>query len=85
MGRIVTPKYVVEVEVSGPYRHTRAPWRREYGRPNAIDLGKYVAKFEASTRPGGANEHIGPTTVLRARIKLNVAGGATVATFEGTI
>jgi len=82
MGRIVTPKYAVRIEVAGPFLMTPAAWRREYGRPNALSLAKYVENFEASTREGGANEHLGPTTVTRAAIKRNVLGGAILATYE---
>lgn len=85
MGRVITPKYAVEIEVSGPYRITPAAWRREYGRAGARDLAKYVAIFEESTHAGGFNEHLGPTTVLSARIKRNVAGGAVVATYAGLV
>jgi hypothetical protein len=81
MGRVVTPKYSLEVEVAGPFRVTPAAWRAEYGRPNCITLAKYVETFEASTRPGGANAHLGPTTVVSARIRRNVPGGAVIAIF----
>jgi hypothetical protein len=87
MGRVVVAKYAVEVEpetkVLGPhYRFTPAVWRcAEYGRPTAANLAAYVAKFEASTAPGGYNEHLTPQKVSFARIKRNVAGGEIVATY----
>jgi hypothetical protein len=78
MGRVVTPKYAVEIEVSGPYRVTPAAWR---GRPTSLRLAQYVEQFERSTQPGGANAHLGPTTVTSARVKQNFQGGAVVATY----
>jgi hypothetical protein len=82
MGRVVTPKYAVEIEVrGGPWIFTPAAWHRSYGRPTVANLAAYVAKFEASTKPGGANDSLGVMVVSAARIKLNVLGGAVVATY----
>ena len=38
------------------------------GKPNAENLKKYVEAFEASTKPGECNGHLGVTKVLAAQI-----------------
>jgi hypothetical protein len=81
VGRIVTPKWKLELRVAGPFVISPFVWRREYGRPTAANLARFVAKFEEGTKPGGPNEHLGVTKVLAAEIKRNVAGGETIARF----
>ena len=78
MGRIVTPKYAVHLTLAGNTQLTDAAWRprAQYGRPGDgrptnRNLARYVEALEASTRPGGVNEQIGPVVVLNAVIYRN--------------
>lgn len=69
-----TPTYTVTLRVPGFY-FTPAAWRVTSrtqipadGRPTEANLARYVDSFEASTRLGGANAHLGATRVARAFI-----------------
>ena len=53
-----------------------------HGTPNAKNLAAYVAKFEASTAPGGVNAHLGVTKVLSAKI-VRQADHEILATYAG--
>jgi hypothetical protein len=55
---------------------------RRDGRPTAANLQKFVESFEASTRPGGVNAHLGATTVTKAMIMLNDGSRKLVAEYE---
>ena len=44
-------------------------------------MAKHVEAFEASTQPGGPNEHLGPTVVFTAYIKDHFTG-ETLATYR---
>lgn len=86
--RDTTPTYVVRI-FDGRYGYTPSAWRvtsktqvRADGRPTADNLKRYVESFEASTRPGGANAHLGETKILRATITRNFPGAQPVATYE---
>lgn len=81
MGRSITPTYRIEFRATGGY-HTPSAWRAEYGRPSAASLARWVESFEASTREGGVNAHLGVTTVWSARI-VRQATGAVVADYAG--
>jgi hypothetical protein len=74
--------YVYELDTPG-YRYSPASWNcRQNGRPTAANLAKHVAGFEASTRPGGCNSHLGATVVTGARIRRNEYRGEVVARYE---
>ena len=82
MARDTATAYVVDISTPG-YRWTPAAWNcRTMGRPTAANLRRHVEGFEASTRPGGVNAHLGATLVTRASIRRNALGGAVVATYE---
>lgn len=71
MGKTVTPKYRVEVEIEDPTRAlTPFAWHTaEYGQPNAANLEAFVARYNRSFQPGGSNEHVGPgCTIIKARL-----------------
>ena len=60
----MTVTYDVKGRVCSP-----CEWRPKYqGRPTAENLARDVATFEASCLPGGCNAHLGPMTVLSAKI-----------------
>jgi hypothetical protein len=52
-----------------------------YGAPTPANLRKYVQRFEASTKPGGANAHLGETRIVLARI-VNQDTNETVAEYK---
>jgi hypothetical protein len=86
MGRSTTPTYVVRIIVPG-FFYTPSPWRVRSqgqipgdGQPTDDNLSAYVRGFEASCEPGGANAHLGPQKVTKARI-VRQATGETVATY----
>lgn len=55
MGKSRTPRYVVEFD----HMTGAVEWNRKYmGAPNAANLEKMVAHYNASLRPGGANDHL---------------------------
>jgi hypothetical protein len=82
MGRITTPTFRVEVLISGWRFAPFGGWdTRTAGRPSERNLEGYVRRFERSTLPGGANEHLGPTEV-RSAVVIRQSTGDTVATFR---
>lgn len=73
MGRSITPTFRIEfreVTAAGrPVHWTSAGWDTKHaGRPSAETLAAHVRGMEASTEPGGVNEHLGATTIGYARI-----------------
>jgi hypothetical protein len=87
MGRITTPKYAVEFfevhTASGPTHWTPMGWNsKQAGRPTPANLAKFIDGYEASTRPGGVNAHIGPTVIGEARIVRNDGSHALVAGYS---
>ncbi len=49
----------------------RAGFQTPHGTPSTENLGKYVAKVEESTQPGGCNDHLAkdaPFTIVEAWI-----------------
>lgn len=48
-----------------------------YGVPTDANLAAFVARYEASTRPGGCNVHLGPDVVLSAYITDGISKLAT--------
>lgn len=72
MGRDRTFTYRVEVaDVSLDGR--RARWQAGWsvpqdGRPSDQRLESWVEQYEASTRPGNVNDHLGITSVTRASV-----------------
>lgn len=72
MGRTTTPTFRLEVLEStntGRNYAFQSAWpTRHAGRPTDATLAAHVQVHEASTRPGGVNEHLGASTVTRARV-----------------
>ncbi len=98
MGRIVTPKYRLDMELlavaSGKRRMTEAMgWNVRgrgmvpgHGKPTFDNLTKYVKAFEASTMPGRPNFYpeVGPMQVLHAVISENTGyDGKVVVEYSG--
>jgi hypothetical protein len=82
MGRTVTSKYAVSITVPG-YSYGLASWRcQQSGRPTDANLARYVAEFEASTRPDGCNAHLGEQHVTSAHVKINNYNGAVIARYR---
>lgn len=80
--RDTTTKYQVRIKVSG-YGFPPMSWNcKRDGRPTGANLKKFVESFEASTRPGGCNAHLGATTVTKAAICLNDGSRKKVAEYE---
>lgn len=85
MGRSTTPTFAVTAMYyhanGGRWGSTPYGWdsKRE-GRPSDATLARHVAAFEASTRQGGANAHLGAATVLRARV-VRQSTGETVGVY----
>lgn len=87
MGKSVTPTYRIEIPsavcVTRGVRvgHSPAGWSVKHsGSPTDESLAKYVADYEASTLPGGVNEHLGVTRVSSARV-VHQSSGEVVATY----
>ncbi len=79
-----TPAYRVHLHVKGVH-YTPAAWNSKHsGRPSDAALAAYVESFEASTRPGGVNAHLGPETVLSAKV-IRQATGDVVATYAAPL
>lgn len=69
--RDMTTKYQVTLTVPGRH-YSPVSWNcKRDGKPTTVSLGKYVESFEASTRPGGVNAHLGVEVVSSAQIRLN--------------
>lgn len=68
MGRTVTPTFALTLRVPGFYM-TPSGWDcKRQGRPSDATLAAAVEMFEASTRPGGCNAHLGTTVVSSAKV-----------------
>jgi hypothetical protein len=77
--RDYTFRYSVEMKIANGYM-TPAGWATRSrvgatvpaylaGKPSAAKLARYVADYNASLKPGGVNEHLGPgARCLSARI-----------------
>jgi hypothetical protein len=69
MARSSTPSHRIEFTTAGRLRLTNMAWEsREWGRPTAANLAKYVGDVLASFQPGGTNSHAGPVQLVAARI-----------------
>lgn len=73
MGRTTTPTFRVEINdvvlATGNRNVAQMAWdTTRAGRPNDATLAEYVSRYEASTAPGGANDHLGVTVVTTARV-----------------
>jgi hypothetical protein len=74
MGRTITPKYAVEVKHGLTIQSTPSAWK---GKPTAARLAQWVADYNESLKPGGANAHlterwpIEACRITSARILLN--------------
>lgn len=68
MGRSITWKYRIEMQATGGY-YTPARWDTKHaGRPTDLTLARHIELFEASTREGGCNAHLGAVTVTSAEV-----------------
>ena len=83
-----TPTYVIEI-VTATWGTGRMAWDvrgrngcKGCGAPNAKNLGRYVEAFEASTRAGGANEHLGEAEVVWAAVSRNYGGSPAIAEYR---
>lgn len=64
MRRTSTPTYRMEA-----LEHNGSSWSIAWsGRANQKRLIAKVQSYEASTQPGGVNEHIGPRKVMVAKL-----------------
>ncbi len=75
MGTTRMVPYTVEVATDNGH-WTPCEWRvRSRGRipadgqPSTANLKAWALGYEASTQPGGVNDHIGPTKILAAQIR----------------
>jgi hypothetical protein len=73
MGRSSTATHRIEFyafNLTTGHRHSLTEsWRTKvYGRPGSVSVGRFVAAYEASTRPGGVNAHLGAEIVLSASV-----------------
>ena len=76
MSRDRAIRYVCHVVIDQPGRAwTPSEWRTRRqgqipadGKPTTENLQKHCLHYEASTQPGGCNQHLGPTKILSARI-----------------
>jgi hypothetical protein len=85
MSQTLTSKYQVRI-FSPAHNYSPASWNcRRDGRPTDANLARYVESFEASTRPGGVNAHLGETRILRAVIAVNEYGGDVVARYSAPL
>jgi hypothetical protein len=86
MGKTTTTKYQIRIEVKSGPGHMPMSWNcKRDGRPTEANLRRWVESYEASTRPGGVNAHLGPETITRARILLNDGSGKLVAEYKPEI
>lgn len=95
MGRSTTPKHVAVFKTNDT-GHSMTPFawkpRAKYGipgdgAPNAKNLAKFVAGYNASFEPGGANAHLSEAVgftvrIWHAAIYENCAGGEMVAEYK---
>jgi hypothetical protein len=80
MGRTITPTYRVEYRTTRGY-WTPAAWNAKWdGRATEANLERHCKTVEASTFPGGVNEHLG-TTIIRSARLIRQSTGETVATY----
>lgn len=81
MGRSVPVRFTVEMTLSKGHA-TPCVWPTKYaGRPSDKTLKAYIETFEESCRPGGCNEHLGPTTVMAAKVIDHFNGNEVRATY----
>ena len=98
MGRSTTPKYIVVTETNDDgHKLTPFAWqtRAKHNRPgdgiaNDANLAKWVAGYNKSFEPGGANEHLSDAVgfvvvIHHATIYENCAGGAKIAEYRSPL
>jgi hypothetical protein len=77
-----TPTFRVEMKATGG-AYTPAAWPTKHlGRPSDSTLAAYVESFEASTREGGVNAHLGAVTVWSAKV-IRQSNSQVVASYTG--
>jgi len=82
MGTTTTPTFRVELTTvrlrdGKRFHDVLIGWR---GRATDAKLAEYVETFDAATRAGGVNAHLGVQQTTRAKV-VRQATGETVATF----
>lgn len=82
MGRTTTPTFRLEMQDANPYHnYSGQRWdTKNAGRPNDANLAKDIAHFEASTREGGCNAHLGEITITKATV-IRQSNNEVVATY----
>lgn len=79
-----TPTYRIEMVATGG-SYTPAAWPTKHlGRPGPSSLLLYVSTFEASTREGGVNAHLGAVTVKSAKV-IRQSTGEVVAEYTAAV
>lgn len=68
MGRIIVPKYRLELIEKAINGHTYPAIQSWRGLVSMKRLIKYINSFEKSTMKGGVNSHIGPRKIIQAKI-----------------
>ena len=89
MGRSTTPTFRIEGTATRISDGRRFPvhqaWLTKYaGRPTDETLAAHVKVAEASTAPGGVNEHLGAERIGFARV-VRQATGEVVATYTAPV
>jgi len=84
MGRSTTPTFRCEMNISRGSMTPLAWDTKHAGRPSDATLKAFVEHFEASTRQGGVNAHLGPTVVWSAKV-IRQSTGDTVASYQGPL
>ena len=81
-GKSTTPKHVIDVKMKKGSVAMPFSWKKEYGQPTEANLSKFVKMHNASLKPGGANEHLGPGgTIVWAGLRKNSPGEKPFAEF----
>lgn len=72
--------------------HTRTGWNHfgewknsQSGKPTNENLATYRKVFVDSTKPGGCNDHLGPTNTGNLRIVDQRNGGKVLATYTAPL
>lgn len=91
MGKSVMVRYRIEIVCSGTVTYTPMEWRTKttrlygsgFGKPTTKNIATWVGNFESSHLPNGVNSHLGPVTILSAKI-IDQSTGEIVATWQRT-
>lgn len=86
MGRSTTPRYRLELKGTGGTFPPQS-WNKRAGgplTPTDAELRRWVESFEASTRKGGSNAHLGPTVIWSAQV-VRQKDGQVIARYSGPL